>query len=149
MLSLDNFLLFENVDNIWKNCNSETLKSTLKHWNIESNSMLTFWKTLTSHWVSMFIFLTLKTLNRNQCQCRCRPLMLWDEKSFKVRTVFLWELKANSYSFFHVPIEAKNDYIIWKLRTMSLKAFLYKPINPQMFFFFFLVKLALGSNPIK
>jgi len=56
--------------------------ATLKHcnqlWNIEnieSNSMLTFWKTLTSHWVSMFIFLTLKTLNRNQCQCRCRPLL--------------------------------------------------------------------------
>ncbi len=54
---------------------------TLKHWNqhwnienIESNSMLKFWKTLTSHWVSMFIFLTLKTLNWNQCQCRCRPL---------------------------------------------------------------------------
>ena len=56
--------------------------ATLKHWNqhwnienIESNSMLKFWKTLTSHWVSMFIFLTSKTLNRNQCQCRCRPLV--------------------------------------------------------------------------
>jgi len=58
--------------------------ATLKHWNqhwnienIESNSMLKCWKTLTSHWVSMFIFLTsktLKTLNRYQCQCRCRPL---------------------------------------------------------------------------
>jgi len=36
--------------------------------------MLKFWNTLTLHWVSMFIFLTLKTLNQNQCQCRCRPL---------------------------------------------------------------------------
>ncbi len=45
----------------------ETLKSTLKTFieNIESNSMLKFWKTLTSHWVSMFIFFTSKTLKRN------------------------------------------------------------------------------------
>jgi len=49
-----------------------------QHWNIEnieSNSMLKFWKTLTSHWVLIFIFLTSKTLNRNQCQCWCRPLL--------------------------------------------------------------------------
>ena len=32
MLTLDNFLLFQYVDNIWKNGNTETLKSTVKHW---------------------------------------------------------------------------------------------------------------------
>jgi len=48
-----------------------------QHWNIQNiefNPMLKFRKTLTSHRVSMFIFLTSKTLNRNQCQCWCRPL---------------------------------------------------------------------------
>jgi len=36
-----------------------TLKHWNQHWNIENieyNSMLECWKTLTSHWVSMFIF---------------------------------------------------------------------------------------------
>jgi len=36
--------------------------------------MLKFSVTLTSHWASMFIILTLKTLNLNQSQCWCRPL---------------------------------------------------------------------------
>ncbi len=51
------FFCYLKTNNIWKNA---TLKHWSQHWNIEnieSNSMLKFWKTLTSHWVSMFIFL--------------------------------------------------------------------------------------------
>ncbi len=68
-----NFFCYLKINNIWKNCNIETLKSTLKHWKHWIKFNVEILKTLTSHWVSMFIFLTSKTLNRNQCQCRTDP----------------------------------------------------------------------------
>ena len=83
------FIRFAQIEQWFKHLKIETLKtlnieialSFNVHYfdieNIESKSMLKFLSTLTSHWVSMFIFPTLKTSNRNQCQCGCRPLVSW------------------------------------------------------------------------
>jgi len=93
---------FSAISKCWKN-----LKK-LKHWNIEINSetlktlidsMLKFWITLTSNWVSMFIFLTSKTLNRNQCQCWCRPLVGIIFRNFIQMTLFLYFLNFSSSKF--------------------------------------------------
>jgi len=69
---VDNFLLFKNVDNIWKNCNIETLKSTFKYWikfNVKILDNIGIELSFNVH------FMTSKTLNQNQCQCQCRPLL--------------------------------------------------------------------------
>jgi len=106
LLTLDNFLLFENVDNIWKNLNIEISIETLNLIQI-----LKFWKTLTWHWVSMFIFLT---LNWNQCQCRWRPLI---------------STNTHQHPLWLVPAQKKTIYPKWRIKALFTRDILTHNIS--------------------